>query len=140
MTRGGERGLWCPHRIGVSTFMPSAAWCRAKRRSRMPGRIQDRVAIVTGAGSSGPGWGNGKATSVLFAREGARVLAVDVNREAAEETCDIIRGEGHRAEAYVADVTDASQVDGLVGHCLSVFGRIDILHNNVGIVEVGGCA
>jgi NAD(P)-dependent dehydrogenase (short-subunit alcohol dehydrogenase family) len=105
----------------------------------MPGRIQDKVAIVTGAGSSGPGWGNGKATSVLFAREGARVLAVDVNREAAEETCGMIRGEGHRAEAYVADVTDASQVDGLVGHCLSVFGRIDVLHNNVGIVEVGGC-
>jgi len=104
----------------------------------MPGRLQDTVAIVTGAGSSGPGWGNGKATSVLFAREGAQVLAVDVNREAAEETCDIIRGEGHRAEAYVADVTDASQVDGLVGHSLSVVGLFDKNKNTVGIVAVRG--
>jgi len=104
----------------------------------MPGRLRDKVAIITGAGSSGPGWGNGKATAVLFAREGRRVLAVDVNREAAEETCAIIRGEGHRVEPYVADVIDARQVDALVAQCLSVFGRVDILHNAVGIVEVGG--
>jgi NAD(P)-dependent dehydrogenase (short-subunit alcohol dehydrogenase family) len=97
------------------------------------------VAIVTGAGSSGPGWGNGKATAVLFAREGARVLAVDVNRDAVEETCGIIRGEGHAAEACVADVTDLAQVEALVGRCVSAFGRVDVLHNNVGIVEVGGC-
>jgi NAD(P)-dependent dehydrogenase (short-subunit alcohol dehydrogenase family) len=106
----------------------------------MPGRLADRVAIVTGAGSSGPGWGNGKATAVLFAREGARVLAVDVNREAVEATCAIIRDEGGRAEAFVADVTDAAQVDGMVRHCLARLQRIDVLHNNVGIVEVGGCA
>jgi len=60
----------------------------------MPGRLEGKVAIVAGAGSSGPGWGNGKATAVLFAREGARVLAVDVNREAVEETHGIIRDEG----------------------------------------------
>ena len=105
----------------------------------MAGRLQDRVAIVTGAGSSGPGWGNGKATAVLFAREGARVLAVDVNRDAVDETCAIIRGEGHHAEPFVADVTDAGQVDAMVRHCLARLERIDVLHNNVGIVEVGGC-
>jgi len=57
-------------------------------------RLENRVAIVTGAGSSGPGWGNGKATAVTFAREGAKVLAVDINLKAAEETSEIIRGEG----------------------------------------------
>jgi len=104
----------------------------------MPGRLKDKVAIVTGAGSSGPGWGNGKATAVLFAREGAHVLAVDLKREAVEETVGIIRQEGHRGEAYVADVTEAADVDGLVRHCIASHGRIDVLHNNVGIVEVGG--
>src|SRR5919204_3386871 len=105
----------------------------------MGDRLKDKVALVSGAGSSGPGWGNGKATAVLFAREGARVLAVDVNRDAVEETCAIVRGEGARAEAFVADVTDAGQVDAMVRHCVTTLGRIDILHNNVGIVEVGGC-
>jgi NAD(P)-dependent dehydrogenase (short-subunit alcohol dehydrogenase family) len=105
----------------------------------MPGRLQDKIAIVTGAGSSGPGWGNGKATAVLFAREGAQVIAVDLKREAVEETVSIIRGDGHRAEAYVADVARAADVDGLVRHCVAAHGRIDVLHNNVGIVEVGGC-
>jgi len=104
----------------------------------MPGRLQGKVAIVTGAGSSGPGWGNGKATAVLFAREGAHVVAVDLKREAVEETVGIIRDEGNRGEAYVADVTEAADVDGLVRHCIATHGRIDVLHNNVGIVEVGG--
>jgi NAD(P)-dependent dehydrogenase (short-subunit alcohol dehydrogenase family) len=106
----------------------------------MPGRLQDKVAIVTGAGSSGPGWGNGKATAVLFAREGAHVVAVDLVREAVEETVGIIRGEGHRGEAHVADVTRAADVERVVGACIAAHGRIDILHNNVGIVEVGGAA
>ena len=105
----------------------------------MPGRLHDKVAIVTGAGSSGPGWGNGKATAVLFAREGARVLAVDLHREALEETRGIIREEGNVCEPYVADVTDGTRVEDLVRHCVARFGRIDVLHNNVGIVEVGGC-
>jgi NAD(P)-dependent dehydrogenase (short-subunit alcohol dehydrogenase family) len=101
-------------------------------------RLKDRVAIVTGAGSSGPGWGNGKATAVLFAREGASVLAVDLNLEAAEETRSIIEGEGGRCTSLVADVTRADQVEGMVQRCLEAYGSIDILHNNVGIVEMGG--
>ncbi len=106
----------------------------------MPGRLQDKIAIVIGAGSSGPGWGNGKATAVLFAREGAHVVAVDLEREAVEETVGIIRGEGNRAEAHVADVTQAADVERVVSACVTAHGRIDILHNNVGIVEVGGAA
>jgi NAD(P)-dependent dehydrogenase (short-subunit alcohol dehydrogenase family) len=102
------------------------------------GRLHDKIAIVSGAGSSGPGWGNGKATAVLFAREGAHVVAVDRERKAVDETVGIIRAEGHRGEAYVADVTRAADVNGLVQHCIATHGRIDVLHNNVGIVEVGG--
>jgi len=106
----------------------------------MPGRLQGKIAIVTGAGSVGPGWGNGKATAVLFAREGAHVVAVDLKREAVEETVGIIRGEGHRGEPHVADVTQASDVERVVSACIAAHGRIDVLHNNVGIVEVSGVA
>ena len=104
----------------------------------MGDRLKEKVAIVTGAGSSGPGWGNGKATAVLFAREGAKVLAVDLNLEAAEETQAIIQEEGGECTALEADVTQADQVDGMVGSCVDAYGRVDILHNNVGIVEMGG--
>jgi len=106
----------------------------------MAGRLQDKIAIVTGAGSSGPGWGNGKATAVLFAREGAHVVAVDLKREAVEETVGIIHGEGHRGEAHVADVTQAGDVERVVSACVAAHGRVDVLHNNVGIVELGGGA
>jgi NAD(P)-dependent dehydrogenase (short-subunit alcohol dehydrogenase family) len=101
-------------------------------------RVKGKVAIVTGAGSVGPGWGNGKAATVLYAREGASVFAVDVNPAAVEETRAIIAGEGGDCTTRVADVTDGTAVAGLVDACLARYGRIDILHNNVGIVEVGG--
>ncbi len=101
-------------------------------------RLKDKVAIVTGAGSSGPGWGNGKATAALFARQGARVVAVDLNPQAVEETRSIIAAEGGECTAFEADATRADQVEAMVRHALDTYGRIDILHNNVGIVEVGG--
>ncbi len=104
----------------------------------MAGRLADKVAIVVGAGSAGPGWGNGKAAAVLFAREGAKVFAVDVNPAAVEETVSIITGEGHEATAHTADVSKADAVAELVTRCLSRYGRVDVLDNNVGIVEVGG--
>ncbi len=104
----------------------------------MGGRLQDRVAIVVGAGSVGPGWGTGKATAVTFAREGARVLCVDINEAAAEETAAIITGEGGRAEAHRADATDPAQDEALVARAVELWGGVDVLHNNVGIVEVGG--
>ena len=100
----------------------------------MGGKLRDRVVIVVGAGSVGPGWGNGKAAAVLFAREGAKVLAVDIDADAAEETAGIVAGEGGIAETFVADVSRADRVGAMVEACLDRFGRIDVLHNNVGIV------
>ena len=105
----------------------------------MGDRLKAKVAIVTGAGSIGPGWGNGKATAVLFAREGARVFAVDINPAAAEETKEIIDQEGGECTTHTADVTKADQVKAMVERCLQTYDRIDILHNNVGILDVGGC-
>ncbi|MCZ6604454.1 MAG: SDR family NAD(P)-dependent oxidoreductase [Alphaproteobacteria bacterium] len=104
----------------------------------MGGRLRGKIAIVTGAGSVGPGWGNGKATAVLFAREGADIFAVDLNLAAAEETRKIIEDEGGVCVPYQANVAKADEVSALVETCLDAFGRIDILHNNVGIVRIGG--
>ena len=104
----------------------------------MADRLKEKVALVSGAGSSGPGWGNGKATAVLFAREGARVLAADINLDAAVETKRIIEGEGGVCEAVAGNVSLAHNVAAMVDACIAAFGRIDVLHNNVGIVEVGG--
>lgn len=102
------------------------------------GRMQDKVVLVVGAGSSGPGWGNGKAASVLYAREGAKVLACDINLAAAGETCGIIASEGGVAHAQQVDVASSDSVAQMAAACIDRFGRIDVLHNNVGIVEVGG--
>jgi NAD(P)-dependent dehydrogenase (short-subunit alcohol dehydrogenase family) len=104
----------------------------------MAGRLAGKIALVTGAGSSGPGWGNGKATAVLFAREGAKVFLVDINQDAAAETKAIIESEGGIARAWRADVSQSSEVAGLVDACVETFGRIDVLHNNVGISALGG--
>jgi NAD(P)-dependent dehydrogenase (short-subunit alcohol dehydrogenase family) len=104
----------------------------------MVGRLKDKVAIVTGAGSVGPGWGNGKAVAVLFAREGASILAVDRNIEAATETKQIIASEGGNCVAVQADVSENAAVEVVVERCIEAFGRVDVLHNNVGIVELGG--
>ena len=73
-------------------------------------RLRDRVAIVFGAGSSAPGWGNGKAAAVLYAREGARVIAVDLVEAAAQDTASIITAEGGVALAMVADVRSSPEV------------------------------
>jgi NAD(P)-dependent dehydrogenase (short-subunit alcohol dehydrogenase family) len=104
----------------------------------MPDRLKDKVALVVGAGSIGPGWGNGKATAVAFAREGAKVLCADVNLAAAQETVDIIAGEGGTACAFAADATKAADLAAMVDACRSAYGRIDVLDYNVGIAEVGG--
>ena len=104
----------------------------------MPDRLRNKVAMVVGAGSIGPGWGNGKATAVTFAREGANVFCVDVNLKAAEETANIITGEGGLALPFRADVTKNDDVEAMVKACVAAFGRIDVLDNNVGIADVGG--
>ena len=96
------------------------------------GRVAGKAALVTGAGSIGPGWGNGKAAAVLYAREGAKVFCVDNRIAAAEETRDIVTDEGGVAVADRADVTDERDIAAMVAACIDAFGRIDILHNNVG--------
>jgi len=101
-------------------------------------RLKNKIAIVTGAGSIGPGIGNGKATAILFAREGARVMAVDLHLEAAKETKKLINDEGGECEAFEADVSKASDCKNLAEKCYQRFGRIDILDNNVGIGAFGG--
>ncbi|MBO9677894.1 MAG: SDR family oxidoreductase [Acidovorax sp.] len=109
----------------------------ALERAPGRGRVAGKVALVFGAGSSGPGWGNGKAAAMVYAREGARVAAVDIRREAAEETRDLLRAEGFDCEAYTADVTDGAAVARVVQAVHARFGAIDILHNNVGILRMG---
>ncbi len=100
-------------------------------------RLKGKIAVVVGAGSIGPGWGNGKATAVMFAREGAEVFCVDRNAAAAEETVKIIASEGGKATAFTADVSRAIEVEAMVEACLRAFNRIDVLDNNVGIAEMG---
>ena len=103
-----------------------------------PFSMHGKVAIVTGCGSIGPGWGNGKAISVLLARQGASVFGADLDEAAALETARIIDGEGGRCDTMAADVTDPAQVRSLVDACLVRHGRIDVLVNNVGRSEPGG--
>jgi len=99
----------------------------------MSDRLKGKTAIVTGAGSRGPGLGNGKAAAVLFAREGARVLCVDADVSRAEETVGIIAGEGGTASAFSADVTRAEDCRRMVAAAIERYAALDILHNNVGI-------
>jgi len=98
-------------------------------------RLKDKVALVVGAGSSRPGMGNGKATAMLFAREGARVVASDKNLAAAEETVRLIRGENGEAIAVQADVTKEADAKRMVEAAIAKYGRLDVVFNNVGIGE-----
>lgn len=104
----------------------------------MADRLRGKVAVVFGAGSVGPGWGNGKATAVLYAREGARVMLVDRKAAAVEETRAIIAAEGFACEAATADVTRDAEVAAVVARTVATWGGLDILHNNVGITQMGG--
>ncbi|MEU4236922.1 SDR family NAD(P)-dependent oxidoreductase [Actinoplanes sp. NPDC026619] len=106
----------------------------------MTGRLAGRTAIVTGAGSVGPGWGNGRAMAVVFAAEGAAVYLIDRDKESLEVTADQIRAAGGRVETAIADVTDEAEVAGFVQGCVTAFGGVDILVNNVGGSRAGGVA
>ncbi|MGO8864481.1 MAG: SDR family NAD(P)-dependent oxidoreductase [Acidimicrobiales bacterium] len=102
------------------------------------GRVEGKVAIVTGAGSTpGAGIGTGKASAVVLAREGARVLLVDLHPERAEETKQIIDEEGGKAEVFAADVTRASECESMVKAAVENFGTVDILVNNIGLAALG---
>src|SRR6202048_1496803 len=104
-------------------------------------RLKDRIAIVVGAGQSpGEGMGNGRATALTFAREGAKLLCVDHNLASAQETVDMIGAKGGTAVAFKADVTKQAEIKAMVSDAQSRWGRIDILHNNVGVSLSGGDA
>ncbi|MBI3964383.1 MAG: SDR family oxidoreductase [Chloroflexi bacterium] len=104
----------------------------------MSERLTGKVAIVTGAGSRGPGLGNGKAAAVLFAREGARVLCVDLFGDRAEETVAQIRSEGGESVAFQADVTRQDVCEAMVSAAKERWGQLHVLHNNVGIAPRAG--
>lgn len=106
----------------------------------MAERLKDKVAIVTGAGSRGPGVGNGKAAAILFAREGASVLCVDLVAERAQETVDLITADGGVASAFAADVSRQVECRAMVDAAVERYGRLHILHNNVGIGSGQGLA
>jgi NAD(P)-dependent dehydrogenase (short-subunit alcohol dehydrogenase family) len=104
-------------------------------------RLKDRIAIVVGAGQSpGEGIGNGRATAMTFAREGAHVLCVDRNLASAEETAAMIAAKGGNAFPFQADVTKESDIKAMVNEAEKRWGRLDILHNNVGVSLAGGDA
>ena len=106
--------------------------------STAPGRLNNKVAIVTGAGCVGPGWGNGRAVAVLFAEAGAKIFAVDKSMEAMEETVRRVREAGGTITAHTCDVTDSAAVEAMVAACTAEYGRVDILVNNVGGSAAGG--
>jgi NAD(P)-dependent dehydrogenase (short-subunit alcohol dehydrogenase family) len=103
----------------------------------MAGRLDGKVAIIVGAGSVGPGWGNGRATAVVFAREGAKVFAVDRNAESMHETAEKAHQFGE-IMTHLCDATDSKAVAAMVDACVQAHGRIDILVNVVGGSAPGG--
>jgi NAD(P)-dependent dehydrogenase (short-subunit alcohol dehydrogenase family) len=104
-------------------------------------RLKDKVAIVVGAGQSpGDGLGNGRATVLRFAQEGASVMAVDNNLASAEETVAMVRPSGGECVAFEADVTNEATLAAMIAAARKRWGRIDILHYNVGVSIAGGDA
>ena len=104
----------------------------------MSGRLKDKIAIVTGAGCVGPGWGNGRATAVRFAEEGAKIFAVDRDLDTVVETVERVKAAGGEIAVQQCDVTDNAAVAAMVAACVKRFGRIDVLVNNVGGSAAGG--
>ena len=101
------------------------------------GRLEGKVAIVTGAASRGVGVGNGAATAILFAREGARVVLVNRDLDRGKALEADIRAEGGDATAFAADVTKPEDAEAMAAFAMQTYGRLDILHNNVGIGGTG---
>lgn len=106
----------------------------------MTGRLEDRVALVTGAGCIGPGWGNGRSTCVRFAQEGARLFAVDIDEDAMAETLERLGSVGAEVQTHLCDVTDNAAVGEMVQACIKHYGRVDVLVNNVGGSVKGNAA
>lgn len=104
----------------------------------MSNRLKDKIVVVMGAGSVAPGWSNGKACAVTYARQWASIVCVDLKSERAEETADLIVKEGGTAIATTADATNEDDVQAVVDFAQSTYGRIDIMHNNVGVGGTSG--
>jgi NAD(P)-dependent dehydrogenase (short-subunit alcohol dehydrogenase family) len=104
----------------------------------MRGRLQDKIAIVCGAGASGGGTSIGMATAITFAREGAKVFAVDRDLALAKATRDAITEAGGECMLHECDIADAGAVAAMASACLDAYGRIDVLFNNVGLFSTGG--
>src|SRR5215470_7431010 len=103
----------------------------------MADRLKGKVAIVTGAAPRGEGVGNGMATAILFAREGAKVVLVNRSAERAEKLAKQIKGEGGEASVFAADVAKPEAAEAMVEFAVKTYGKLDILHNNVGIGAPG---
>ncbi|WP_349607721.1 SDR family NAD(P)-dependent oxidoreductase [Cupriavidus sp. DF5525] len=118
----------------MNTSEGNQGWTPAKR-------LEGKVAVVIGAGQSpGEGVGNGRAAAMRFAREGARVLAVDRRLESAEETAELIRAEGFECVSFAADVTREEDLARAMAEATQKWGSLDVLHNNVGVSIAGGDA
>lgn len=104
----------------------------------MSRRLKDKVVLVTGAGSVGPGWGNGRAIAVRFAEEGAKVFAVDRDADRMLETIRLVKEAGGEIETATCNVTQSASIASVVEACIKRFGRIDVLINNVGGSAAGG--
>ena len=105
------------------------------------GRLENKVALVFGAGQvdcDHDVWGNGRATAVAYARQDAKIVAIDVDSKSVEETRSLVANEGNECVSMLADVTRRSDVEDVVQQAMERYGRIDILHNNVAINEKGG--
>src|SRR5262245_18581783 len=103
----------------------------------MAGRLKDKVAVVTGAAPRGEGVGNGMATAIMFAREGARVVLVNRSAERAEKLAKQIKEEGGEASVFAGDVAKAEACEAMAEFAVKKYGRLDVLHNNVGIGAPG---
>ncbi len=100
--------------------------------------LNNKVALIVGAGSVGPGWGNGRATATLLARQGAKVFALDRDPEALHETIRIIGEEDGHVEGFVCDATKSEEIRAAIDACIERFGQLDILVNNIGGSLPGG--
>src|SRR5690348_16166249 len=104
-------------------------------------RLAGKIAVVVGAGQGpGTGMGNGRATCIRFAQEGAKVMAVDRDLASAEDTVAILKKEGGEHFAHAADVVKEKDMQQMIETAHKHWGRIDILHYNVGISIAGGDA
>jgi len=104
----------------------------------MSRRLEGKVTLIMGAGSVGPGWGNGRAIAVRFAEEGAKIFGVDRDLARMEETIERVRATGVEIETAFCDVTQSQSIADVVKACVERFGRIDVLVNNVGGSAAGG--